>query len=299
LNFFASKVLKSRVKKLKALDFPAVLKNPDFKGTVYRLNEPVLDIPSVLAVLSAPLQPRILKVNTAGGYQTHYRSVQPDAPEIDYLALQVEGRRLRLTAKHYVFTAGQGNETLSAEAGLTPMQRRPLQMVTCTFSASANPPSLYGHCIDDGSTPRITVTTHPMKANKNQVTWYLGGQVAEAGVALSREAQIMAARQAVSNLLPWVDLRDTAWDTLHVDRAEPKQANGQKPDSVHVECEGNVCLAWPSKLALSPLLADKIVDNLYGQHAIKFKHTNKNQFDQALAKLNWPVAGIASPPWEK
>lgn len=306
LSFFASKVLKSRVKKLKVQDFPAALKHPDFKGIVYRLNEPVLDIPSVLAALSEPLQPAILKVDELNGYQIHYRRVQSGVPEIAYCDLKAGSQQLRLIAQHYVFTAGQGNGQLSADAGLTPMQRRPLQMVTCTFPESANPPSLYGHCIDDGATPRITVTTHPMQANKKQITWYLGGQLAEAGIALSPEAQIAEARKAINSLLPWIDLKGTLWSTIHIDRAEPKQANGQKPDSIHVELKGNVCLAWPTKLALSPLLADKIVENLCGKNGIPLNllnrannFSNKAVFDRDLVSLNWPVAAVASTPWEK
>jgi hypothetical protein len=299
LNFFASKLLKSRVKRVNAEEFPSALKHRDFKGTVYRLNEPVLDIPSVLAALSEPLQPSILKVDPENGYQIYYKETQSSAPEIDYLVLRSAGRSLRLIAQYHVFTAGQGNEKLSAGAGLTPMQRRPLQMVTCTFKERSNPPHLYGHCIDDGATPRITVTTHPLKANKNQVTWYLGGQVAESGVSLSTAAQIAEARKAVSGLLPWVDLSGTEWDTTHIDRAEPKQADGKKPDSIHVEFTGNVCLAWPTKLALSPLLADKVVESLCDKNKAQENEVNKERFDRDLATLNWPTATIARAPWEK
>ncbi|MEY3182429.1 MAG: hypothetical protein RLZ35_414 [Pseudomonadota bacterium] len=296
-NFFASKCLKSRVKKVKKDAFPAALQHPAFKGNVYQLNEPVLDIASVLQALATPLQSAILQVDGQKGYQVHYATLASNAPYIDHLSLSSQGRQVRLTANHYVFTAGQGNAQLAEQTAFTSMQKRPLQMVTCTFPAYVQPPSLYGHCIDDGATPRMTVTTHPMPSNPQQVTWYLGGKLAEEGVLRSMDAQILVARETVGNLLPWIDLSGTHWRTICVNRAEPLQPSGQKPDTAHVELQGNICLAWPTKLALSPRMADKILSHLQPLK-ITGKHSDTRVFQDTLAKLNWPTPRVANLPWE-
>ena len=54
--FFASRLLRSRMEKVAAGvgadDYPPALRHPAFRGTVYRLDEPIIDIASVLAVLA-------------------------------------------------------------------------------------------------------------------------------------------------------------------------------------------------------------------------------------------------------
>ena len=44
-SFFASKMLRGRIEKLKRDQFPSALANPRFKGQVYRLDDLVVDVP--------------------------------------------------------------------------------------------------------------------------------------------------------------------------------------------------------------------------------------------------------------
>ena len=115
----------------------------------------------------------------------------------------------------------------------------------------------FAHCIGTGSKPVATITTHPCEDGKQ--VWYLGGDVAETGVDRSREEHIKFARQAISKLLPWVDLEDTQWQTFRVDRAEPMQSSLVRPDSAFAQQVGNCIVAWPTKLALSPDLSDQVL----------------------------------------
>ncbi|MFW5450651.1 MAG: FAD-dependent oxidoreductase, partial [Methylophagaceae bacterium] len=124
MSFFASKALSSRMKTVAKPDQPALFQDPKFKGTLYQLDEPVLDIPSVLTALATPWQHRIIHTANA---------------EINWLqdddgvqALQL-GDKLEVQAQHIVLTAGEGNEDLLNNLGIKKpeMQRRPLQMVMC------------------------------------------------------------------------------------------------------------------------------------------------------------------------
>ena len=49
--FFASKLMLGRMEKV-AGDVPAVLRHPEFRGVVYRLDEPIVDVASVLAAFA-------------------------------------------------------------------------------------------------------------------------------------------------------------------------------------------------------------------------------------------------------
>ena len=138
------------------------------------------------------------------------------------------------------------------------MQRRPLHMVIAK-GPSLKP--LYAHCLGGGPKPRITVTTHP--AADGQWVWYLGGDLAEAdGVGREPEAQIAAAKKEVAGLLPWVDLSQVRWATLRVDRAEPAQSGLVRPDNAFLADQQRLLVGWPTKLALAPDFADRVLHAL-------------------------------------
>lgn len=62
--------------------------------------------------------------------------------------------------------------------------------------------------------------------------------------------------------MPWVTWDDAEFSTVSIDRAEPKQAAGLRPDEAFVQAAagagGNVLVCWPTKLSLVPDLADKV-----------------------------------------
>ena len=247
-SFFASKAVRSRVDQVKGDDLPPALRNPRFKGKVYRLTELVLDVPSLIARLA----------ELAGDSLLAGQQIEPLHDGDSLVGLRVDGRAIR--AQRIVLSAGSGNAALLAALGLEQprQQLRPLHMVLVK-GPSLLP--LYAHCLGGGPKPRITVTTHP--AADGQWVWYLGGDLAEAdGVARDEAAQIRAAQKELGELLPWVDLSGARWATLRVDRAEPAQSGLVRPDNAFLAEQGRLLVGWPTKLALSPDLADRVLASL-------------------------------------
>lgn len=247
-SFFASKAMRTRVDQVKDDQLPPALQSPAFKGKVYRLNELVLDVPSLVARLAELAGDGLL----AGSRIAALR----DGEEL--VGLRVDDYEIR--AQRIVLSAGAGNEALLAELGLRrpAQQRRPLHMVLVK-GPSLKP--LYAHCLGGGPKPRITVTSHP--AADGQWVWYLGGDIAEAdGVARDQTAQIAAARRELETLLPWIDLAEARFATLRVDRAEPAQSGLVRPDNAFLAEHGRLLVGWPTKLALAPDFADRVLASL-------------------------------------
>ncbi|MBX8510636.1 FAD-dependent oxidoreductase [Pseudomonas cichorii] len=244
-SFFASKAVRGRVDQVKGEQLPPALQNPKFKGKVYRLAELVVDVPSLIARLA----------ELAGDSLLAGQQIEPLRENGELAGLRVDGREIR--AQRVVLSAGAGNAELLEALGVSQpqMQRRPLHMVLVK-GPSLKP--LYAHCLGGGPKPRITVTTHP--AADGQWVWYLGGDLAEAdGVAREPAAQIAAARKELESLLPWVDLSQAQWATLRVDRAEPAQSGLVRPDNAFVDVQQRLMIGWPTKLALAPDFADRVL----------------------------------------
>ncbi len=105
------------------------------------------------------------------------------------------------------------------------------------------------------------MTTHP--AADGQWVWYMGGDIAESeGVAREPAEQIATAQKEIGQLLPWIDLSTVQWATLRVDRAEPLQSGLTRPDNAFLAEEGRLLVGWPTKLALAPDFADRVIDSL-------------------------------------
>ena len=244
-SFFASKAVRGRVDQVKGDQLPPALQDPRFKGKVYRLAELVVDVPSLIARLA----------ELAGDSLLAGQQIEPLQENEELVGLRVDGREIR--AQRIVFSAGAGNAQLLETLGLSQpaMQTRPLHMVLVK-GPSLKP--LYAHCLGGGPKPRITITTHP--AADGQWVWYLGGDIAEAeGVAREPAAQIAAAQQELGKLLPWVDLSQAQWATLRVERAEPAQSGLVRPDNAFLADQGRLLVGWPTKLALAPDFADRVL----------------------------------------
>jgi len=253
-SFFASKTLRSAVESLPRAQYPAMLQNAAYKGQVYKLAELVLDVPSLVHNLAQLCWDNIIKVDFCSA---HYA---PDN-NIDHLQLRINGEQQMLTAQQYVFLAGSGNQELlhAAHGGshgdnnVPKLQLRPLHMV---YVKAPGLTPLYAHCIGLSATPRITITTHV--AHGGCPVWYLGGALAEDGVAREQEQQIAFAQQELSQLFPWLDLTNAQWGSLRIDRAEALRVDGKKPTAATLFTYANVNVGWPTKLAFSPLLARQI-----------------------------------------
>ncbi|MHC6227718.1 NAD(P)/FAD-dependent oxidoreductase [Pseudomonas sp. X10] len=275
-SFFASKAVRGRVDQVKGDQLPPALQDRAFKGKVYRLAELVIDVPSLLHSLAA----------LAGDSLLAGERIEPLREGGELVGLNVDGREIR--AQRIVLSAGAGTADLLHELGLSQpaMQLRPLHMVMAK-GPSLKP--LYAHCLGGGPKPRITVTTHP--ANDGQWVWYLGGDLAEAeGVAREPAAQIAAAQKEVASLLPWLDLSQVRWATVRIDRAEPAQSGLVRPDNAFLAEQQRLLVGWPTKLALAPDFADRVLAAL--------ERDGIRPVAQAdLSDLPRPPIGV--PAWEQ
>lgn len=283
-GFFASKVMQSRTRALDASERPPIFTDPQFRGQVYRLNEPVLDTASLVRALAEPHRDVILHAD------------RPDDVGIDTAAMRVSLRTdddtLELSARRLVFAAGQGNRPLLDVVGhATPeMQLRPLQMVMVRGEL----PTIYAHCLGASSVPRITISTH--SDSDGRPVWYLGGQLAEEGVRRSSDDQITAARKELTALLPWVDLSRADWSTAMVNRAEVKFDHGKRPDDAFVDEQQGIITGWPTKLALSPRLSDAVMARLE-EGGVRPGTDFPPQERERIAA--WPAPEYAPLPWEE
>ncbi|WP_405119113.1 NAD(P)/FAD-dependent oxidoreductase [Pseudomonas leptonychotis] len=275
-SFFASKAVRGRVDQVKGEQLPPALQHPKFKGKVYRLAELVLDVPSLISRLSA----------LAGDGLMAAERIEPLREQGELTGLIVDGREIR--AQRIVLSAGRGNAELLSSLGLSQpaQQQRPLHMVLVK-GPTLKP--LYAHCLGGGPKPRVTITTHP--AADGQWVWYLGGDLAEAeGVARNEAAQIQAAQKELAELLPWVDLSAAQWATLRVERAEPAQSGLVRPDNAFLHEQSKLLVGWPTKLALAPDFADRVLAALNRDGIQPAQHS-------PLPALPRPI--VAAPAWEE
>ena len=273
--FLASKNLKSQISGLTRSDYPEVFSAPDFKGVVYRLEEPILAVQTLIEALAKPHAECLLKADL--------QRVTRDDKSIT-MHLHSDHAEIDLQAEQVVLLAGQGNQELAEKFALTrtKMQLRPLLMVAVK---APNLPKFYGHAMQVSDKPRITITTHGEGEN---TVWYLGGDLAETGVSRTSEQQIAFARKELNILFPHINFSIAEFITLPIARAEALFDSGKKPDGPSLVQEGNVITAWSTKLAFAPLLAQQIMDRLA---------CSETPFDQSGLK-NMPKPVVTNYPWD-
>ncbi len=279
-GFFASHVMRSRTESLPVNERPLIFQDSKFRGHVYRLDEPVLDTATIIAALAKPHLDAIVHATL--------ESVTFNPDESSQLALEAsDGTQWQVATSRIVLAAGQGNagilKTMGRESPA--MQLRPLHMV---MLRGGLPERLYAHCLGASVNPRITITSH-LDAN-GEVVWYLGGQLSEDGVKRNEAEQIQAAKDELQELMPWLDLSQTYWSTLRIDRAEPRQPHGKRPDTSFVDETRGVITTWPTKMALAPKLATDVMTQL--------------QQDEIVASGTpplpaWPQPAFAELPWQE
>lgn len=280
-SFFAKKAMSGRVDSVSQAEYPSVFQHPEFKGDLYKLNEVVLDVPSLLAKLSQGFSERILQLNTA---QCEW---QTDA-QGNIVSLSDQRQKLCIRAQRFIFAAGEGNGAILDVLNIDKpkMQLRPLHMTMATHSTNL---PIYAHCIGASSKPLVTITHH-INAD-GSFTWYFGGDIAETGIERNRQQQILATQQLLQKCLPWVVLKDASWDSLRINRAEPKQSSLSRPDAAFLHAEKNYLISWPTKLALTPDLSDKVLQVLRQQQLKPLRTLDNNQ------PPGLQLAGLSKSPW--
>jgi glycerol-3-phosphate dehydrogenase len=277
-GFFASRLMRSRIAPLSANERPEIFRHADFRGQVYRLEEPVLDTASLIRALAEPHA------------QAIWRG-QIEALHEGGLVLRLGERRRAIEARSVVLCAGAGNADLLHQAGRAApaMQRRPLKMVM--LRGAALPEGVYAHCLGASSNPRITISAH--RDAQGQTVWYLGGDLAEEGVRRGDAEQIQAARSELAALLPWIDFSACEFACLSIDRAEHQQADGRRPNDLYAERKGDLITAWPTKLAFAPRLASRVIA-LLEQAQIR-----PSEPPGAAEQPRWDFPGYAPLPWQE
>ena len=290
-TFLGSKALRGRIDALNTASYPDFLKGQTLSGTLYQLTDFVVDTPSLVANLSSPYADRLFHVSED---RLHIHSSTKGV--IDKLLLGAGPDSISLTAKQYILCAGEGNGALLCAMGVEQpaMQTRPLHMLVMK---SDHPHPVFMHCIGDsfGMTPRMTITSHPCEAGGWY--WYIGGEIAESGVNRSMEEQIAYGRAQLQEVFPWLNYRNTQWSSFFINRAEPKLANLQRPDTAYLHALGNTLLTWPTKLTLSPELGESVLSAL---QALSLNADNSTDDSATLAVLRqyFSQPAIAQARWE-
>jgi glycerol-3-phosphate dehydrogenase len=246
-SFFASKLLRGRVEKLAPADYPPPLRSPNFRGQAYRLVDLVLDVPSLVQTLADAHREAIFSIDW------HTSELAAEGAQA---VLRTPGGELR--PRLLVLTAGAGNEALIRALGSDSpaMQRRPLQQVIVKHEY---PEPFYGHCTGSSSSPRLTISSH--RTSAGEPVWYLGGDLATEGADADPGQLVEKAASELAELLPWLDFGHCEYRTIRLDRGEPRQSAMLRPDSAFVGPVGgvdNALAAWPTKLSLTPHLADEV-----------------------------------------
>lgn len=284
-TLFASNSLKSQVDIVPKDEWPPVMEYSAIQTKLYKLTELVLDIPSVLHALATPYLNRCIKLATNNSYMLEIDSNN----NIKNVIIKTDSNTLQFTAQKYIFTAGSGNADIIHTLPAPPaMQLRPLHMVLVKCKSLL---PLYGHCVGLSTVPRITITTHT--SHDHTPVWYLGGKIAEDGVHRTTEQQIDYAKKELAALFPSLDLTTAEYATFFVDRAEAKQADGSKPTTTTVFSTNNYITAWPTKLALAPILTAQILDILNTSNVVP------GVTNTSLAIENLPQPTLAIPIWDQ
>jgi len=292
-TFFASRVLRSHAEKNSASEVPMFV-GAKSDLPVYRVDERIICPQKLLESLARQVRGPILKVDAKEGVRFL------DATSVEVKSQEVEGRTLRIDAKHIVLTAGAGNEAMLSQlasggfiAGVSAplMQRRPLHMVMVRGPRLAK---IFGHCIGPSNVPRVTITSHQsdMRFGRIEPLWYLGGAIAEQGVDRSPDEQIAAAKKTLRKCVPWLDWNDPdlQWQTHRVDRAEGLTEGGRRPDVPVVQTIDDVTVCWPTKMVFGPHVAQQI-DQIVASLEIE----PTGPIDGST--VDWPTAKVAALPW--
>ncbi len=284
-GFFASKVMRSRSSVMDSAkdksSLPSIFQHKDFKGQFYRLDEPVFNVLTVIRALAEPRKQSILMVDQ--------KTLRPEGEAVTVQSKQ--GESYSFHYKKIIFIAGEGNKNLLSRFGYNKpeTQLRPLKMVVMRGGPNdALNDMVYAHCLGASVNPRITITSHRDK--QGNIVWYMGGQLAEEGVNKSDAELIQATKSELNELIPWLELKGAEWGVLEINRAEIKKPGTTRPDNFSIENHKNVITAWPTKMALAPVLADAVYE-------IVSKENIKPDPDLSLP--DWQPPMYAEYPWDE
>ncbi len=266
------KALGNNVHAIERDDWPEEIVNSGFKGSLIFMDEPVLDVPSVLRALSAPHKNKIKKI-------TEQQAANP----FEFL----EDNNIQ--TKQVIFTSARSNLIIAQSnhhnQGLETQARPLLQgmMKNAPFP-------LYAHLVGKTDKPLVSITTHHTK--DGSLVWYLGGGAAERKKEADPNDVYQAALKAFKKYLPNIDFSNVEWATLPIDRIEGKsKTDGWMPDTPTIHRADKALYCWPTKLTFAPMLADMVLKDLQKQD---IKPSNRSSDFSFL-----PDVKYADTPWDK
>ncbi len=241
VKLVTKQALGNNVHEVKKTDWPQEIKDSGFKGTVVFMDEPVLDIPSVLRALAEPYKSSIRHIDT------------PDDP-LGFM------KRHGIEPQQIIFTGAASNHAIAKASGEDnglETQARALLM----GMLKPAPYELYAHLVGNSDKPVATITTH--KTENGELVWYLGGGAAEREKESDPQDVYKAVHKGFAKYLPAVDLSNVEWATLPIDRIEGKSdIDGWMPDTPTIHSVDNTHYCWPTKLTFAPLLSDRLLEKL-------------------------------------
>ncbi|PCJ25442.1 MAG: hypothetical protein COA96_07345 [SAR86 cluster bacterium] len=286
-TFLGSKSLQGRVEPVPKGEYPSFFKAATVAGTLYKLPDFVVDTSSLLQALTKKYHDYIFKIDSHA-----YAFERNNAGQVNAVTVANSEQTFRIEMQNIIFSAGEGNQELinKAELKAPKSQVRPLKMV---FLKQENLPRIFVHCIGSGFslTPKLTVTSHT--DSDGCTVWYLGGELAESGVGLNDAEQINAAKILLGSVFPWIDLSSAQWQCFTINRAEANINNDYRPEDAYIKEEDNILVAWPTKLTLTPSLADKVIQHLVEKSLVPMAVTNNEELSSVLEAAN-----IGSANWD-
>lgn len=283
VGFFGSKALRGRSAAVPRKEYPAVFDTAEYKGKLFRIDEPVVDPVSLVRELARGVAAETYLVEWGKN-----ASIQSAEKQISSLTLHEDsGTAVAVTASRYLLAAGAGNGTLLSEIGISSpaMQLRPLHQLIIRKHGL---PDFFSVCVGTGPKPPLVSTTHV--DSEGRTVWYIGGDIAEQdGVARSKTEQIAAGKALFAKVMPWTDLSGAEWFTWRCDRAEPLTGTGDRPSGAYCKQIGNLLVAWPTKLALAPNLADQVLR--------ESENLSVRSFEPG-PPLSLPRPALGKAPWD-
>lgn len=271
LSFFGSKVMSSKMKSITPSDHD-LFSSDKFKGSLFKLNEPVVDVQTVLENLANNLDNSILNLEVK---KIEFRSDN---------SVDVVTNKDVINCDEVVLAAGEGNEKIlqNSNINLFPMQLRPLAMGAVYLNNKI--PDIFGHHLGVSSRPSLTISTHYV--NGDQVL-YVGGDISESGVFLSDSEQKIKIKDSIKSALYWLDFDIKDIKILRINRAEARNHNLIKPDTFFCEKYKKAIICWPTKLAFAPLLSESVITKI-----------TKDRIKKTNLFSSYTAAKISRYPWE-
>lgn len=299
----ASKVIRTPVQSVPRDQRPPGLIEGPRGLDVYRVGEPVLNPASLVTALAAQASPWLIAGTPAPSPGT--------AGAVD-VTLR-DGGTSTIHASAVVLTAGAGNAVLiDALAGnIAPSQQarpraqvRPLRMALLRAPAAAPDqlPMLFAHAVAASlaDKPRLTITSQRDAAGR--VVWYIGGLLAEPdarGELPSEPAQQALVARELAACLPWINTNGCEFASRIYHRAEGLDPRGARPDEPVVAAIASTApgaprlvVAWPTKLAFAPLVADRVLAAVPPSAA----HASAPRTDPPP---HWAKPSVAPLPWSE